>query len=476
MVESYCKKCRAALVPGAGFCVECGTPTDDLPESLNKQSPMQPNPLMQKTLFMGSGLAKPESLQPNTAQKAQSHFTGTPENISAKNLSLSPAADPIAQTPGDITPPGAADRIRQGESLVGMTLNNRYKVEEKIGEGGFGSIYRAEQIRIGRNVALKVLNPSMTGDAKLVERFRREAQAACSLRDPHTIITYDFDQTQDGLLYIAMELLTGRNLFEIQEQKIRFEPMRVASILEQCCSSLSEAHNAGIVHRDIKPENIVLEQRGDNQDFVKILDFGIAKIVSGEQNENAMVLTAAGQTLGTLEYMSPEQLKGQELDGRSDIYALGILAYEMLTGDLPFDVDTPAAIIRGHLQQTPSPPSGIVPEAGIPPALDAVVAKMLEKDRSVRYSDVTELRADLQRILQGQSSLPVATGIDLDSRAAGIQHARAENQPPAPARNDMNASAVQNQNTGLWWKITLSILLSGLLIGGAVLAVLYLTG
>ncbi len=282
------------------------------------------------------------------------------------------------------------------DDLTGKTLNGRYLVEQHIGEGGFGDVYRAKQIQMDRKVAIKVLAPGMSQDENLVARFRREAKSACNLRDPHTIITYDFDETENGLLYIAMELLQGETLFDVMEELTLVPAARTAGILEQCCTSLGEAHSMNIVHRDIKPENVFLEHRPDYPDFVKILDFGIAKIVAGDLAAGPQ-LTAAGQTLGTLEYMSPEQLMGKQLDGRSDIYALGMLAYQMLTGTLPFSSDSPASIIQWQLKETPQPVSSLVPT--VPQDFDPIILKMLAKERDTRYSAVSELRDDLRQMM-----------------------------------------------------------------------------
>ena len=309
-------------------------------------------------------------------------------------------------------------QLRATGSLLGQTLNDRYEVLERIGEGGFGTIYLAKQVKMDRQVALKVLNPYMSDDPKLVERFRREAKAACNLKDPHTIITYDFDQTPDGVLYLAMEYLRGRTLFEVLEEEGGLSVERTIHILSQCCSSLAEAHDMGIVHRDIKPENIFLEERPGHHDYVKILDFGIAKIVSGDAAQSP-ALTAAGQTLGTLEYMSPEQLTGKPLDGRSDIYALGILAYEMLTGTLPFESDNPASIISGHLRQQPQPPSTVAPEAGIPEALDRIILKMLAKNREERYPDAATLKKELDALIRSSGTLRILSPKDKPKGRAG---------------------------------------------------------
>ncbi|HEY3801320.1 MAG TPA: serine/threonine-protein kinase, partial [Kofleriaceae bacterium] len=214
------------------------------------------------------------------------------------------------------------------EIYLNQVLNNRFKVESKIGEGGFGAVYRGTQLATGRKVALKLLHPEMTKDENLVARFRREGMVLCNLRDAHTITTYDFDQTPDGTLYIAMELLEGKSLHQVFHEQAPLEWKRIFKILIEMCSSLAEAHAQGIVHRDLKPENVYLETRPGNPEFVKILDFGIAKVMRGDSiDPQSPQLTATGQTLGTLEYMSPEQLMGKPLDGRSDVYALGVVAY-----------------------------------------------------------------------------------------------------------------------------------------------------
>jgi eukaryotic-like serine/threonine-protein kinase len=283
-------------------------------------------------------------------------------------------------------------------TLLGRTLNGRYVIDAKIGEGGFGAVWRGRQIATGRPVALKLLHPHNTLDTTAVARFRREAEACSKLRNPHTVITYDFDETEDGVLYLAMELLRGRPLQDVQNQEGPLPPVRVLKILSQVAEALGEAHALGIVHRDMKPENIMVESR-DGEDAVKVLDFGIAKIAE-PTGRPALALTAVGQTLGTLEFMSPEQLRGQPLDGRSDIYALGILSYEMLTGRLPFDeARGPSDVIQFHMQGTAPPPSTLRPELLIPREVDAVVLKMVAKQRDDRHADAAGLRDHIDRAL-----------------------------------------------------------------------------
>jgi serine/threonine-protein kinase len=278
------------------------------------------------------------------------------------------------------------------DSLVGRTLNNRYFVKRKIGEGGFGAVFEGMQVATERPVALKILHPQSVSDATVVARFRREAEACSKLRNPHTVIIYDFDQTEDGVLYLAMELVRGQSLQDIQRAFGIIAVDRCLRILDQVAEALGEAHGKGIVHRDMKPENIMVEDR-EGEDFVKVLDFGIAKIKSGDGAKDSPALTAIGQTVGTLEFMSPEQLRGKPLDGRSDIYALGMVAYEMLTGELPFKKSkSTTEIIQYHLQTPPPPPSSLKAEAEIPQVVDELVQKMCAKSRDDRHASTDDLR------------------------------------------------------------------------------------
>jgi serine/threonine protein kinase len=201
------------------------------------------------------------------------------------------------------TPQPARKAPKQDVDIrVGQVLNGRFKIKSKIGEGGFGAVYRGVQLATGRKVALKLLHPEMTEDANVVARFRREGLVLCNLRDAHTITTYDFDRTPDGTLYIAMELLEGKSLHRLFHEEAPLDWRRVFKILAEMCSSLAEAHTQFIVHRDLKPENVYLEARPGNPEFVKVLDFGIAKVMRGERiDPKSPQITATGQTVGTLE-------------------------------------------------------------------------------------------------------------------------------------------------------------------------------
>jgi len=359
-----------------------------------------------------------------------------------------PVAPPKAMQP----PPGAPGgppvqrsraRSQPSDPYIGTTLNGRFRIESKLGEGGFGAVYKGVQVATQRKVALKLLHPEMTKDENLVARFRREGLVLCNLRDAHTITTYDFDQTQDGTLYIAMELLEGKSLHQIFHDEAPVEWKRMFKILGQMCSSLAEAHAQGIVHRDLKPENVYLEKRPGDAEFVKILDFGIAKVMRGEgMDPHAPQLTATGQTLGTLEYMSPEQLMGKQLDGRSDVYALGVVAYELMTGRLPFpDAKGPAGLITAQLKQTPKKVSEARPELGFPHGVDAVIAKALEKDKNNRFADVSAMATAIGEVL--------ATGGTWSSAPAPlVQASTAPMGKPVPKHQPVETIRGEPMNVG----------------------------
>ena len=328
--------------------------------------------------------------------------SGSPVPAPSSGLSLSAPVPASASAPpaaGAARPERKSESSGSRDDMVGRTLNKRYVVGEKVGEGGFGAVFRGKQLATGREVALKILHPYNLGDPTIVARFQRKAEACSLLRNPHTVITYDFDETEDGVLYLAMEMLHGRSLHHLERAEGHLDPDRVLRIIDQVAEALGEAHQHGIVHRDMKPENVFIEDR-EGEDYVKVLDFGIAKMMTDERGQAA--LTAVGQTLGTLEFMSPEQLRGLPLDGRSDIYALGIMAYEMLTGELPFkDAKTPVQIINFHMQKPAPPPSRLKPALNIPSYVDEVILKMVAKAREDRFAETNALREHISRVLKG---------------------------------------------------------------------------
>jgi eukaryotic-like serine/threonine-protein kinase len=275
------------------------------------------------------------------------------------------------------------------DPLVGRVIDDRYEILERIGEGGMGVVYKARQTSIDRLVAIKVLNQQMAQDPNWVQRFYNEAKACSQLQHPNTIRMFEFGQTREGRLFMAMEFLDGQTLRDAIAQG-PMHPARVIKILIQCCASLAEAHAIGIIHRDIKPDNVFLLSMPGSPDFVKLLDFSVAKLLQ----DNEGMRTQAGVVFGTPQYMSPEQGRGMPLDARSDLYALGILAYEMLTSQVPFNHENPMLVLQMHMRQ-PLPPL----PAHVPPAVQAAVTRALEKDPANRFQSAGDMMQHCQQIL-----------------------------------------------------------------------------
>jgi serine/threonine protein kinase len=267
-------------------------------------------------------------------------------------------------------------------------LDQKYYLESKLGVGGMGTVYRAGRLLIGDRVAVKVLHPDQMSDPQAVERFRREAQTAARLKHPNVVTVYDFGVSREGLNYQVMELAEGESLRSLVERHGRLAETAAAEIIRQVCAALDETHRQGIVHRDIKPENILVQTiPGGLQ--VKVLDFGIAALRDVKSGR----LTRAGDVVGTPHYMSPEQCLGEELDGRSDIYSLGIVLFEMLTGVVPFDSPTTTAIVIKHVNNPPPPPRTLNPK--ISPAVESVALRALEKRRDARPQTAGEMAREL---------------------------------------------------------------------------------
>ncbi len=304
-----------------------------------------------------------------------------------------------------------------GDPFVGTFVGERFLVKRKIGEGGMGVVYEAEQTAIDRRVALKVLHPHLT-DEELYARFRNEAAASSRLEHPNTITVYDFGRTENNSLYIAMEFITGTSLDDDIKKNGAVEWQRACRIGAQICSSLRNAHEHGIIHRDMKPENIMLCQRGDDGDFVKVLDFGIAKILEEDGTDQRKALTKTGMVFGTPQYMSPEQIRGEKIDARSDIYSVGVILYQMLTGKLPFKADTPMGLLTRHLMDPPPPFRDMNAGNRVPSALEALVMKTLAKDAAERPQTMKELGHALDALIgighSGKTTVAGAVPVGLE--------------------------------------------------------------
>ncbi len=280
----------------------------------------------------------------------------------------------------------AKSRDLDGDPLLGSKVGDRFLLTERIGHGASGTIYRAEHVTLRRKVAIKVLHHELSRDDLAIERFRREATTVSEIENEHIVQIHDFGRTDDGRLYLAMELLEGETLDKVLERDGKLSIGQVVDVLMQLGEALAEAHETGFVHRDLRPRNIYLAKRRKRANFVKLLDFGLAKLVQGE---GGAASTSLGMTFGEPKYMSPEQARGDTVDRRADIYSLGCIAYEMLTGAPPFTGAKVFDILTRHVDEVPDSPKVKRPQ--IPDWLNAIVECMLEKDRDERFAGVAEL-------------------------------------------------------------------------------------
>jgi eukaryotic-like serine/threonine-protein kinase len=339
-----------------------------------------------------------------------------------------PTTDPPAQPSTSYLPP-------QVDPLLGQTLAGRYQIQKKLGEGGMGAVYLATHNLLEKQVALKVLHGEFARKPDLVERFMQEAKAASRIRHENVIDVSDFGTTPEGLVFFAMELLKGHDLHE-EVARARLAAQRLPwgrskKIFLQICAALSAAHALGIVHRDLKPENIYLVDFLGEPDFVKLLDFGIAK--QTEVAEGDRKLTRTGMLFGTPEYMSPEQARGETVDLRVDVYAMGCILYQLVTGKVPFEAENFMGVLSLHLTE---PPPAIAPEAfdaiGAPRALADVIVKALEKDRNQRFATIDELARAVRLVSGDKPTGPVV----------------AQASVPAPSSSAASPGAVTGAITG----------------------------
>ena len=339
---------------------------------------------------------------------------------------------------------GQALRDSNQQGYAGAVLDDKYRLDEKIGEGGTGEVYRATHIHMDSTVAVKILHPSLASDQTALERFRREARAAAQIRHANAVAVTDFGVTRDTrIAYLVMEFLEGEDLRERINRRRQLGIEDVLSIVEQTCEAVHMAHTKGIIHRDLKPDNIWLLKEQDGSERVKVLDFGIAKLKTyGTGN-----LTEKGLIIGTPNYMSPEQCRGEELDARSDIYSLGVIIYEMLTGDCPFYGDTPVAVVIKHANEMPRPPRELRPD--IPVEIENVVLRALAKRREDRQGSALQLANELEhavhaagiQLKSARARTPQATQVDTSpvGGSSKTQAYRGSAGKPTVAMNDQVA-------------------------------------
>lgn len=299
------------------------------------------------------------------------------------------------------------------ELQPGMIIRNKYQILDRIGIGGMGVVYRGRHLTFNEFCAIKIVNDVIAGDKNFLQRFQTEAVVTRKLRHPNAVRVDDFDYTEDGRPFIVMELVEGKNIGEVLQEEGPFSVPRAVRIATQAARALGVAHKLGVVHRDIKPANIILTTGEQGEEIAKVLDFGIAKLreAAGDAQPG---MTMTGMVVGTPLYMSPEQFMGKkaagEIDGRTDIYSLGVVLYQMVTAQLPFDGDTPYSLMMQHIQGTVRPPHELAPDLHIPESLSQVILKAIDKTRDQRFQTAEELIAALNQVADQVGDDPATSG------------------------------------------------------------------
>jgi serine/threonine-protein kinase len=342
------------------------------------------------------------------------------------------------------------------DALIGRTLDGRYRIEKLLGEGGMGIVYKAVHTTLGKPLAIKVLRAEVSKNEEILQRFRQEAQSASQVGNPHIIDISDFGTLADGSTYFVMEFLTGKSLTAaLGDNGGRFDTQRTVRVMRQLASALGAAHEVGVVHRDLKPDNVQLIERGGQKDFVKILDFGIAK-VGGSTSK----LTQAGQVFGTPHYMSPEQCAGAHVDHRTDIYAAGVMLYEMVSGRVPFEAETLMGILTKHLYEAPAAPSTLSDGVAIAPPLEAIILKCLQKKPDARYQTMAELEQDLEALERGAMPRAVAAAPPIERPPTGPQTLTGVEARVARTADDVDFT-VKKRKTPLFVGLGVCVALAG---------------
>jgi serine/threonine-protein kinase len=318
--------------------------------------------------------------------------------------------------------------VGEDDAWLGRVIDRRYRVVARLGAGGMGVVYRVEHLHLGKTAAMKVLAPDGAARPEMVRRFRNEAQAVSKLDHPNIVQTFDFGQV-DGALYLVMEYINGEDLAALIRREGPWTFARAARLFVQVCSGLVDAHEMGIVHRDLKPENLMVVRRRDGAEHVKVLDFGLAKLRERATDPAAAAVSSGGQVIGTPYYMAPEQVRGEPLDARADLYSVGATLYRVLTGVPPFDAPSPMSVLAKHLTDEVVPPRTRVPDRALPAGADRIVLRAMAKVPADRYPSAIEMREDLERALTEVSGVGSGVG-------SGLGFVSSIEPPPAPAAGE----------------------------------------
>jgi serine/threonine-protein kinase len=381
-----CPQCQKRYPDNASACPDDGTRLATAPSSQSQASqsqrsqsqgsqsrPSQPPPPRPSS---------PDDWHGNQQRSQQANQQANQQGSRPQANQQRRSSSPSASSPGGNSPAGGQSK---NNDLVGRTFFGEYTITKKLGEGGMGAVYLARQNAIDQNVALKVLHARAAESNEIVQRFHREAKVISMLSHPNIVRVFIFGRTEDDLLYLVMEFVQGRELRERLDQTGSLDELLAIKIMKQACSALAEAHDLGIIHRDLKPDNILLTEFRGEQNFVKILDFGIAKLNQPE-GKPEQKLTQAGIVYGTPEYLSPEQAQALDLDQRTDIYSLGCILYELITGRVPFTDKNPVQILTKHVFEEAPKPSDVAP-GKVAPSMEKIIMKAIAKNPDDRFND-----------------------------------------------------------------------------------------
>ena len=343
--------------------------------------------------------------------------------------------------------------------LVGTVLAGRYRIVQRLGEGAMGTVYLGEHLRIGRRDAVKVLRDTLSADRETIARFMRGARILSSIRHPNVCTIYDFSDTDEGLQYLAMELVVGESLKDLLDRERVLSPLRALRIALQVADALQAAHEQAVVHRDLKPANIMIVPGKSGEDAIKVVDFDIAK---GPRDEEGSEVTRLGFVVGTPEYMSPEQLVGERIDGRSDLYSLGLVLFRMLSGVLPFRSSALQEMMVERLTQPPLTLMEVCPEASFPPGLQAILSRTLERRAEDRYASAADVQRDLAAVLAQSDGSPAWGAVS--TPAAGLPASEVPATQIAPAAAGRSEAVTPRRTSG---RVLGGVALLAVLLGGA---------